>query len=341
MQLPIKHKRGTTVPTAGDLVVGEIAINTTTGVCYTKTSAGNVVAIGLDVAANWGNIGGTLSNQTDLQTALNSKANLSGATFTGKVNFTSVGGAAGLNVGIGGTSTSATTAGDLWITTGGANLNFRDGTGAWKVLASLSNGNVFTAVQAVNVTSASTALRVTQLGTGRALVVEDGSTQNPDQDATVIDNNGNVGIGVNSATWTATNKLEVQGSITTLTQSYTDTSVRVATTAFVKNVVAGYVQPILSSDSWALGYPGAPNTIVTITDDAANGQVIIPSNSGIPAGAQWVFIQQGNSQMQFVTDGGGAVLNSFTGATTTGGDKAVVTLIYIGNNQWHLAGNLV
>lgn len=73
MNLPIKHKRGTTIPTANDLVVGEIAINTTTGVCYTKTAAGNVVAIGLDIAANWGNIGGTLSSQTDLQLALDDK----------------------------------------------------------------------------------------------------------------------------------------------------------------------------------------------------------------------------------------------------------------------------
>jgi len=143
----------------------------------------------------------------------------SGTTFTGKVNFTSVGGLAGLNVGIGGTSASATTPGDLWITTGGANLNFRDGTGAWKVLASLQNGNVFSAVQTVNVTSASTALRVTQLGTGRALVIEDGSTQNPDQDATVIDNSGNVGVGVNSATWNATSKLEVIGNIKSTTLS--------------------------------------------------------------------------------------------------------------------------
>jgi hypothetical protein len=71
--LPIKHKRGTTIPTANDLVVGEIAINTATGLCYTKTGAGNVVAIGLDVAANWGNIGGTLSSQTDLQSALDDK----------------------------------------------------------------------------------------------------------------------------------------------------------------------------------------------------------------------------------------------------------------------------
>ena len=82
MILPIKHKRGTTVPLASDLVVGEIAINTATGLCYTKTGAGNVVAIGLDVAANWGNIAGTLSSQTDLQSALDGKLDTSVAAST-------------------------------------------------------------------------------------------------------------------------------------------------------------------------------------------------------------------------------------------------------------------
>lgn len=142
----------------------------------------------------WGAITGTLSSQTDLQSAFNAKSNLSGATFTGKVNFSPVAGVAGLNVGIGGTSADSTTAGDLWIATGGANLNFRDGTGAWKVLASLQNGNVFNAVQAIDVTSASTALRVTQRGTGDAIRVEDSTT--PDVTRFVVDQFGKVGVGV-------------------------------------------------------------------------------------------------------------------------------------------------
>jgi len=41
----IKHKRGTTVPVAGDLVTGELAINTATGTVYTKKDDGTVVAI--------------------------------------------------------------------------------------------------------------------------------------------------------------------------------------------------------------------------------------------------------------------------------------------------------
>ena len=41
----IKHKRGTTTPTAGQLLVGEIAINTATGAVFTKTDGGSVLAL--------------------------------------------------------------------------------------------------------------------------------------------------------------------------------------------------------------------------------------------------------------------------------------------------------
>ena len=117
----------------------------------------------------------------------------SGATFTGKVNFTPVGGASGLNVGIGGTSTSSTTNGDLWITTGGTNLNFRDGTGSWRILVNTSNTNTFSAPQIIDTTNATAALRVTQKGTGNAIEVEDSTT--PDATRFVVDQFGKVGVG--------------------------------------------------------------------------------------------------------------------------------------------------
>ena len=142
------------------------------------------------------------------------KADLAGATFTGKVNATSVSGAAGLNVGIGGTSAAATVAGDIWITTGGASLNFRDGTGAWRILAATSNTNSFSAPQIIDTTATTPGLRITQKGAGSALVVEDSTT--PDSDAFIIDSNGNLGIGVSNnpgSIWTgSSHKLEVNGS---------------------------------------------------------------------------------------------------------------------------------
>jgi hypothetical protein len=130
-------------------------------------------------------------------TAAAGKANLSGATFTGKVNFTPVAGASGLNVGIGGTSAASTTNGDLWISTGGTNLNFRDGTGSWRILVNTSNTNTFSAPQIIDTTSTTTALRVTQKGTGDAIRIEDDTS--PDSTRFVINQFGKVGIGVEPA----------------------------------------------------------------------------------------------------------------------------------------------
>lgn len=126
--------------------------------------------------------------------ALSGYALLSGATFSGKVNFTPVAGVAGLNVGIGGTSAASTTQGDLWIATGGVNLNYRDGTGAWRIVAITTSTNTFSSPQIVDTTSTTTALRVTQKGTGNAIQVEDSTT--PDATAFIVDQHGKVGIGV-------------------------------------------------------------------------------------------------------------------------------------------------
>lgn len=121
-------------------------------------------------------------------TADNLKANLSGATFSGKVNFTPVAGVAGLNIGTGGTDAASTTAGDLWIASGGTNLNFRDGTGSWRQVLTTTQPGV------IDISSTLTALRVTQRGTGDAIRVEDSTT--PDATRFVVDQFGKVGVGV-------------------------------------------------------------------------------------------------------------------------------------------------
>jgi hypothetical protein len=228
----------------------------------------------------WGTITGNLSSQTDLSQILTGKANLAGATFTGKINATSVSGAAGLNVGIGGVSTTATTAGDLWIATGGANLNFRDGTGAWKVLAALQNGNLFEQPQSIRTPVASTlpALRIEQRGTGSALVVEDQTT--PDSDALIVDANGNLGIGVSNnpgSIWSgSTYKMEVHGDALvtgTLRVAYhldvgtvSDGSMTVQSSIYFPNgggTIAGFTtQTNAMGSSGSIGFNDYPSEIV-------------------------------------------------------------------------------
>jgi hypothetical protein len=257
---PHMHALVTSYNSLSGVLVVDVKSHTGSGT-YTNwvVNVGGIVPL---ESVSWGGIIGTLSSQTDLQTALNAKlnlsggsmsgklncgglgptaslnlgsssggtgptttfsgdvwilnnnfyfkdatgairsvANLSGDTFTGKVNHTSVGGLAGVNIGIGGTSTSATTAGDLWIATGGTNLNFRDGTGAWRVLATQGQTNTFSTNQIVAGASTGALLRVTQTGTGNALVVEDETS--PDATPFVVGADGRVGIHGTPATNTA------------------------------------------------------------------------------------------------------------------------------------------
>lgn len=116
----------------------------------------------------------------------------SGATFTGKVNINTGGSVSPLNLGITGTPTSYTI-GDVWIS--GADMRFRDSAGATKILISAANSNAFTTYQSISSSNNSNpALKITQLGTGEALRVEDDTS--PDATAFVVSNNGRVGIGV-------------------------------------------------------------------------------------------------------------------------------------------------
>ncbi len=145
---------------------------------------------------------------------LNNYALISGATFTGKVNFTSVNGASGINIGIGGTNLSSLINGDLWISTGGTTLNYRDGVGSWRTIATHNQTNTFTTNQIIAGASALPMLRITQTGTAstsHALVIEDSA--NADADSTIIDKDGNVGIGVSNVAgaWTADAKLAIKG----------------------------------------------------------------------------------------------------------------------------------
>ena len=190
----------------------------------------NVGGVTPATSVAWGAITGTLSAQTDLQSALDLKldvstaastyylqtnpsgfidasaltpyAPLAGATFTGKVNMAApTAGSASLNLGVG-TAPTTSVAGDIWIA---ANINFRASDGTLKGVANTNTVNTFSQPQIIQSPLATTtaALRVTQLGTGNAIEVEDSTT--PDATRFVVDQFGKVGIGVAPDTTAALN----------------------------------------------------------------------------------------------------------------------------------------
>jgi hypothetical protein len=119
------------------------------------------------------------------------KANLAGATFTGKINLAPpTAGGSSLNIGIGVIPTVGV-AGDIYI---GTNLNFKDSSGTLKTVANTNTGNTFSNNQIISCTSTVAGLRITQAGIGNAIEVEDSAT--PDSTKFVVDQFGKVGIGV-------------------------------------------------------------------------------------------------------------------------------------------------
>jgi len=139
------------------------------------------------------------------------KADLAGATFTGKVNTvapTSTN--AGINIGSINSTANLTNsvAGDVWI--GTWQMAYKTANGTLVYGAGTNATNVFGSPQIIDTTNSAPGLRVTQKGTGAALLVEDSTT--PDTSALVVDASGNVGIGV-AVGYTATEKVEVVGNI--------------------------------------------------------------------------------------------------------------------------------
>jgi hypothetical protein len=118
----------------------------------------------------------------------------SGDTMAGKLVAAADDTASKLNIGnaITGTSPTTTTNGDVWITSGNR-LAYRSNSTVYNT-AQTNLQNTFNQPQAVDVSSATTALRVTQRGAGEALRVEDETS--PDSTAFVISNLGRVGVGV-------------------------------------------------------------------------------------------------------------------------------------------------
>ncbi|CAB4149964.1 Collagen triple helix repeat [uncultured Caudovirales phage] len=137
----------------------------------------------------------------------------SGTTFTGKVNFAPGSTISPINIGSG-SSPSSSVAGDIWMGTN--TISYKDGANLVRTITANGLTNTFSAPQIIDTTATTPALRVTQKGTGNVLLVED--ALNPDTTALVVEQSGNVGIGVATG-FTATAKLEVVGNTKSTTLS--------------------------------------------------------------------------------------------------------------------------
>lgn len=126
----------------------------------------------------------------------------------GKANFTASSTTAGINIGTVSAAPTSLLAGDMFI---GSNLSFRGTDGFTKTVALSTATNVFGSPQIIDTTATTPALRLTQKGTGSAILVEDAT--NPDPSAFVVDASGNLGVGVDPAAFTPANKVEIVGAI--------------------------------------------------------------------------------------------------------------------------------
>jgi len=216
-----KFRYSTSTSSLGNVIASEAWV---TGQGYITSSALTPYLTTATAASTYQTISGMSSYATQsfvtsqgyiTSSALAPYAQLSGATFTGKVNLATVAGSQTPTLNLGGTvDPNATNAvsGDFWISNATSpKVSYKVGSATYYCTTN-NLTNTFSAPQVFDTTSNTlAAVRITQKGTFPALVVEDST--NPDTTAFVVDQNGSVGVGVDPSTFSPTNKVEIVGSI--------------------------------------------------------------------------------------------------------------------------------
>lgn len=277
-------------------------------------------------------------------------AELSGATFTGKVTSNPIDlNTPSFNLGATAINTSPTNAvnGDIWITNAAApKLAYK--TGGVSYYPTVANAfNTFSAGIAIIGASASnpqlqvtqsgagTAVRITTTGAGNALIVEDEAS--PDAHSFIVNTGGNVGIGVASG-YTPVGKLDVNGLITSNTASAGTASTVVATTAFVKTAAVSTVIPTLETNYVVTNLLGWNTVIRILSSSNTTIQVNADNVSNLGIGTKIMFLHESSSVVTFIPVGCSIVsLNSMMSISGYGG---VATLMKINSNQWVIYGDL-
>lgn len=257
--------------------------------------------------------------------------------FNDKASFTPSATLASINIGSNASSPTSTSSGDIWI--GSNNIFFRDNSNASRIAANINSQNTFTSPQIISATTTSTLLRLTQTGTGNALIVEDET--NPDTNAFVVNSAGNVGIGVNPSSFSSSVPLTVNGSIVSTTAPAGTNNTIVATTAFVKESI---VPQVFNASLTGFPYntPIGWNTIFRIS--GGNEMPIeLPTDgqNNVPIGTQIVFIQSDSTGTLNFTPQYGAVILSSGNKYRTSGQNAVATAIKVASSEWLIAGDLM
>ena len=257
-----------------------LIVSPTNGQVLKYDSVSGLWKNGTDVGGvAWGGITGTLSSQTDLQSALNLKANLSGATFTGKVtapNPTST--FCGLNIGsfLSTANITGSVAGDVWI--GTFQMTYKNGQGNIVYGAGTNVSNNFGSPQTIDTTNNTfAALRVTQKGTANAIEVEDSTT--PDATRFVVDANGKVGVGV-APDGTAALKVDTNGIM--FGDGTTQTTAALNIQRMRTEVMAQLIASSLSSFTANMyGGPDGASITFTCTNNGALAQMIAADSATV------------------------------------------------------------